>query len=80
MSTREKRLIALLQAKRRADPQGFREYLPRRQRASAGAARQPPQHAIPVRTDRARACLPSGRVGGRARQAGGENGHGPRRL
>ena len=28
MSTREKRLIALLQAKRRADPQGFREYLP----------------------------------------------------
>lgn len=28
MSKQEKRLIALLQAKRRADPQGFREYLP----------------------------------------------------
>ena len=28
MSTREKRLIDLLQAKRRADPQGFRKYLP----------------------------------------------------
>lgn len=28
MSTQETRLIALLQAKRRADPQGFRKYLP----------------------------------------------------
>ena len=28
MSTQQERLIALLQAKRRADPQGFREYLP----------------------------------------------------
>ena len=28
MSTQHERLIALLQAKRRADPQGFREYLP----------------------------------------------------
>ena len=28
MSAQEKRLVALLQAKRRADPQGFREYLP----------------------------------------------------
>ncbi len=28
MSTQEKRLIALLQAKRRADPNGFRKYLP----------------------------------------------------
>ena len=28
MSIQQERLIALLQAKRRADPQGFREYLP----------------------------------------------------
>ncbi len=28
MSTQQERLIALLQAKRRADPQGFRKYLP----------------------------------------------------
>lgn len=28
MGTQQERLIALLQAKRRADPQGFRKYLP----------------------------------------------------